>query len=185
MPIPRLGRIAGPAACAILLAVSLAGCSAPGGSESAQDSNPLGSYATATVLGPFSENASVVSDGVRLELISVTIKAEDANRIGRKFFVNPPVTMEPAAPGHRYVDVTLGLRTVSDASAFEGVWPVGWPEPFVIADDERYTVADWPPRMHIPADKTVEFELPEDVKDCVIYVPMSEDATEVVSFRVW
>ena len=156
-------------------------------SPSAITTKPASSASTqATVLGPFARGTVATIGSTQYELLEVVVGGEDWVEMStRDSFEAPPGKV--ASDGKRYVDVTIGMRDQGAPLDPNAMLPHG--APYVVADGKRFEAgggADERFGSEMPAQRLVtEFELPADARSAVVYLPTSEDATQVVSFRLW
>jgi hypothetical protein len=185
MALTPLARRAIGLASAICLLATLSACAPEDDDSVPTAADPFAAVSSATILGPVALNTHVSSDGKQFVLLGVEIKPAGANRLGNILNVNPPVPFRAAQPGHRYVHAVLGIGDWGSGTNLEGSWPSELPEPFVVADGVRFEVFDFMPFGGSEPEKVIEFELPSEARDVVMYVPAGQDSTEIVSFRLW
>ncbi|MDO9557220.1 MAG: hypothetical protein Q7J82_06530 [Coriobacteriia bacterium] len=172
------------AAASLLLLVSLTACSASGTQPDA-----TGAVADSPVVkGPYTQSTPVHEGFSVYELVSVEIGGSEWVRLSERMSSGMHQQTR-AQDGYRYVDATIVTRNISadpnDANA--PAPPHG--QAFVMSDGQRFDSIDSGEGRQSPdlsvARLTYEFELPQDADEAVLHLPTSEEATCVISFRLW
>jgi len=175
-------------ACAVLaVALVVTGCSVSGVAVPATPPVAASSEATVSVLGPYGRGVTAVASSIQFELLNVVVGKPQWMRLSERMWYGPGGTDTTATPGHTYVDVTVRVRDLN-ATASPDLQPPRTGTPYVIVDGRRYERVDGGeggPVSELPSFRmTMEYELPTGAAGAILYVPTSESATQVVSFRL-